>query len=736
MDRESDQREESYGMNKAEHDQLAGTFRMEASELLAELEVSLLELEKSPENKEAVSSVFRAFHTLKGSGAMCGFDEVSRFTHHIETVYDLVRNGMILADNNLIDLTLAAGDLIKDLISSPEKIEKSVKDRESEILFSFSKLVAGTPDNGQMNRKLPESGTAASIPGDLSKQATYRIRFRPSPEIFLSGTNPLLLLNELRGLGECTIVAYTDTIPDLDSIDPGSCYTTWDVILTTDKGIDAIKDVFIFVEGESELQIKLIDDGEQAADTLDCGKLGRILVEKNDLSSEDLELALKDRKKIGEILVEKGFVKPESVTFALAEQDKIRQIREDRQKNEALSNIRVSSHKLDMLVNFVGELVTVQARLSQTSFNRTDPELVSIAEEVERLTGEIREITMGMRMLPVGTTFSTFKRLVRDLSKELGKEIDLITDGGETELDKTVIEKLHDPLMHLIRNSIDHGIEMPEERERKGKQRKGTVHLSAIHSGGQVLINIQDDGAGIDPEDVRARALETGLITQDVELSEKEIFSLIFTPGFTTAAKVTNVSGRGVGMDIVKRATEAVGGTVEINSRRGAGTTIILKLPLTLAIIEGLLVKTGSEYFVLPLSAVDECVELTAEDITKSHGRHIANVRGQIVPYIRLREKFIVEGTAPDREQIVIVASEGQRAGFVVDSVIGEHQTVIKSLGAMFRNIEGLSGATILGDGTVALIIDIAKLVKMFEREEVNMTAGLCAGNSFRREDR
>jgi two-component system chemotaxis sensor kinase CheA len=303
-------------------------------------------------------------------------------------------------------------------------------------------------------------------------------------------------------------------------------------------------------------------------------------------------------------------------------------------------------------------------------------------------------------------------------------------------MDKTVIEKLNDPLVHIIRNSIDHGIELPGEREQKGKQRKGTVHLSAMHSGGQVLIIIQDDGAGIDSEDVRRKALETGLLTPDAELSEKEIFSLIFAPGFTTAAKLTNVSGRGVGMDVVKRAVDNLGGTVEIESRKGTGTTIVLKLPLTLAIIEGLLVKIGSEYFVLPLSAVEECVELTAEDVIKSHGRHIANVRGQIVPYIRLREKFVVEGNAPEREQIVIIASEGQRVGFVVDSVVGEHQTVIKSLGTLFRNIDGVSGATILGDGTVALIIDIAKLVRMFEREEVSMAARLCSGSSFCRDDR
>jgi len=320
--------------------------------------------------------------------------------------------------------------------------------------------------------------------------------------------------------------------------------------------------------------------------------------------------------------------------------------------------------------------------------------------------------------LPIGTTFNKFKRLVRDLSNELGKEVVLTTDGAETELDKTVIERMNDPLVHLIRNSIDHGIEPPADREAAGKPRQGTVHLSAVHSGAHVLIRITDDGAGLDKEAIRAKAVEKGLIAPDVELAEKEVFDLILAPGFSTAAKLSSVSGRGVGMDVVKRSIDALRGSIEIGSSRSSGTTITLKLPLTLAIVDGLLVQVGEGYFVVPLSVVEECVELTREDISKAHGRRMSYVRGEIVPYIRLRDRFMVNGGRPAIEQIVITEAAGGRFGFVVDTVIGEHQTVIKSLGRMYRNVEGISGATILGDGTVALILDVPKLVREVEMEE------------------
>ena len=390
--------------------------------------------------------------------------------------------------------------------------------------------------------------------------------------------------------------------------------------------------------------------------------------------------------------------------------------RQDLESTSTLS--RVPAARLDALVNLVGEMSTVQARLSQTVSSMDHAGLHSIAEEVERLTAELRDNTMSIRMLPIGTTFSKFKRLVRDLSGELGKDIVLVTEGGETELDKTVIERLNDPLVHLIRNCIDHGIESPGVREAAGKPRQGTVQLSAMHSGASVLIRVTDDGAGLDADSIKSRALEKGLITAEAELSENELFSLIFAPGFSTAKQITSVSGRGVGMDVVKRSIDSLRGSIDVSSQKGIGTTITLKLPLTLAIIDGLLVKVGDGHYVLPLSIVEECVELTREDVARAHGRHITNVRGGIVPYIRLRERFAISGNAPEVEQIVITESPGGKVGFVVDTVIGEHQTVIKNMGRVYRNVDVISGATILGDGTVALIMDVPKLLHGVEIQQ------------------
>ncbi len=473
------------------------------------------------------------------------------------------------------------------------------------------------------------------------------------------------------------------------------------------------------MENDAEISVDIVDDSESPLDFTDYKKLGEILVEKRDITPEDLQSALSEKKLLGEVLIEKGLVQPETIQAALTEQEHVRQVRENRLRTEVISNIRVSSEKLDKLVNLVGELVTVQARLSQTAANKDDPQLDSIAEEVERLTAELRDNTMNIRMLPIGTTFSKFRRLVRDLSRELCKEVEMTTDGAETELDKTVIERLNDPLVHLIRNCLDHGIELPEVREAKGKPRKGSVHLSAVHSGPSVLIQVRDDGEGLDKEAILAKAVEKGLIAPGDELSEQEVYALVFSAGFSTASNVTSVSGRGVGLDVVKRAVDSLRGSISIDSRKGEGTTITLSLPLTLAIIEGLLVKIGEECFVLPLSAVEECVELLQNEVSEARGRHMMNVRGRLVPYVRLREQFSISGARPPIEQIVIVKHEGHQVGFVVDHVIGEHQTVIKNLGRVYRNVEGISGATILGDGTVALIMDIAKIVKYAVDEEV-----------------
>ncbi len=700
------------------------TYREEAFELLSELEASLLEMEERPDDQEIIGRVFRAMHTIKGSGAMFGFDDIAKFTHEVETVYDLVRNGKITVTKQLIDITLVARDLIRAMLDSCSDNDPSLEMKKQETISQLRKLVPDASTGGITVTMDSTSPSPVNKPASEVNERckTYRIRFRPQKEIMLTGINPLHLVNELTALGHCKIVAQTSDLPMLEDINPEYCYIYWDIILTTAKGIDGIKDIFVFVE-DSELKIDVIDDHYMLDSDDDYKRLGEILIERGDITPEDLQAVLAAHKKLGELLVEKGIVDPAQIESAIAEQQHLREIRKERQTSESVTSVRVPSDKLDSLVNLVGELVTLQSHLSQLAASRNDPSLFLVSEEVERLTENLRDNTMNIRMLPIGTTFSKFKRLVRDLSNELGKEIELTTEGAETELDKTVIEKLGDPLVHLIRNSIDHGIEMPQDRVASGKSRKGTVHLAAEHSGAHVLIRITDDGKGLDSEAIRLKAIERGLVQENAVLADKDIFSLIFAPGFSTAKIVSNVSGRGVGMDVVKKAIESLRGEIDIQSRMGKGTTITLKLPLTLAIIDGFLVNIGGDHFVIPLSIVAECMELTPEVKERSHGRNIVNVRGHVVPYIRLREFFNINGRLPDIEHLVIVENNSARVGFLVDQIIGEHKTVLKNLGSFYKDVEGVSGATLLGDGSVALILDIPKLVSRFETEEE--TAGV-----------
>ncbi|OPY84000.1 MAG: Chemotaxis protein CheA [Syntrophorhabdus sp. PtaU1.Bin153] len=676
-------------------------YKEEAYELLADLETSLLELEQSPDDQELVGRVFRAMHTIKGSGSMFGFDDIAAFTHEIETVFDLVRNGEMPVTKTLIDLTLRSRDCIRMMLEEKEGEEDLIH----RIRLAFQELLLGTVGTTQNETAIPSSASSHDTP------LTYRIRFRPNRDIFAHGTNPVPLLNELRGLGTGSVMAQLDSIPSLEEYDPEACYTSWDIVLTTDNPIDTIKDVFIFVEDQAELTIDVVDE-ELVDDDAHDKKLGEILVERGDVTGEELTRALGEQKKLGEILVNQGLISPGKVQAALLEQEQVKKVKEKQKQRESVSSIRVPAERLDKLVDLVGELVTVQARLTQKAGMENDPDLLLISEQVQRLTEELRDNTMSIRMLPIGTTFGRFKRLVRDLSGELGKEIELITEGAETELDKTVIERLNDPLVHIIRNSIDHGIEHPAVREAYGKPRTGIIRLSAQYAGANVLIKINDDGFGLDTDTIRTKAIEKGLIAHDAELSDKDLFGMIFAPGFSTAKEITSVSGRGVGMDVVKKTIDTLRGSIEVESEKEKGTTIILKLPLTLAIIDGLMVKVDEGYYVLPLSAVEECIELSHEDQDRTNGQHLVNLRGQLVPYIRLRESFGIEGRLPELEQVVITETGGHKMGFTVDQVIGEHQTVIKSLSRVYKNVDGVSGATIMGDGNVALILDVNRLAQ------------------------
>lgn len=687
--------------------EISEIYRQEAEERLAEIEETVLDIEENPEDMEAVNRLFRAVHTIKGSGAMFGFNEIADFTHHLETTLDRVRNGTLVITKELIDLILKSRDHINTILSCAETNESIDEAAGNEIIAALGRLL---PEEEGDSASYPDSKAEEQEEIVKEKDKTYRVRFRPDETLFLNGTDPALLLDELMTLGDCHITAFVRDVPSLDEINPEYCYLYWDIVLTTGKGMDAIKDVFIFVEEDCELTVDLIDDGEETEEE-GIKKIGEILVERKDLSDGEIADALTKQKRLGELLVESKVVDQQTVKSALSEQKQVKNARDRRSQEIKASSIRVAAEKLDILVDLVGELVTTQARLSQFSLSQDDQDLLSIAEEVEKLTSELRDNTMSIRMMPIGTTFSNFKRLVRDLSSELHKEIELVTEGAETELDKTVIERLGDPLMHLIRNSIDHGIESPEKRVGAGKPRKGTILLRAEYKGAYVVITIDDDGNGLNLEAIKAKAVEKGLISKDADMSDKEIFNLIFAPGFSTAKTVSSVSGRGVGMDVVKKTIDSLRGAIEIDSTEGKGSTITLKLPLTLAIINGLLVKIGDGFYVIPLASVEECVELSREAVESSRGSNILNLRGEIVPYIRLRDRFGITDDVPPLEHIVITDVHEKRIGFVVDNVIGGHQTVIKSLGPAFKHMRNLSGASILGDGTVALILDVNTLV-------------------------
>jgi two-component system chemotaxis sensor kinase CheA len=653
-------------------EQFKQSFREEAREILTELESGLLELNESRDDADLVSRIFRGLHTIKGSGSMFGFERMAAFTHDLETAFDMVRNGKLEVSSELTDLTLAALDQISAMLEEEMGGEAVDASACARILDGVRKLSGIQGNAAPVKRDDAAPAVQADSAGAIRN---WRIRFAPGPDLMRFGANPLLLLRELGTLGGLSIRASLAALPPLVELDPERCYVSWEMVLATGAERDTIRDVFIFVEDACELEIE--PDGPSTA--------------------EPAATAQSDAEQIAAGLEEKRVRSAGRRTY---------------DKPDNASSLRVPAAKLDQFVNLVGELVTVQARMSEISGRLEDAEVTAVAEEIERLTSALRESSMNIRMMPIRATFEKFRRLVHDLARELGKEVELSIAGAETELDKTVIEQLGDPLMHLIRNSMDHGIEPAAERATHGKPPTASIHLSARHSGASVLISVADDGAGIDAEAVRASAIEKGLIADDAELSDAQIYKLIFQAGFSTARKVTDVSGRGVGMDVVRQRVESLRGTVEVASERGGGTTVTMRLPLTLAIIDGLLVGVGDACFVLPMASTLECVELTREDIARANGKHLAAVRGELVPYIRLREHFKLGAEAPAIEQVMLVETGEGRMGIVVDRVLGNCQTVIKSLSRMYRQVQFVSGATILGNGTVALILDPERLVQ------------------------
>ncbi len=677
-------------------DQFKIAFREEGREVLVDLESALLELNENRDDTELVGRVFRALHTIKGSGAMFGFENLAAFTHNLENAFDEVRNGRLEISSELIDLTLSALDQIRAMLEEGEVgAPQADPSARAEILANVRHLM-GRPEKPSA-REMPaasntstEAGCEACTGIDAGPMREWSIHFAPSAEFMLNGANPLLLLRELGQLGGLSVKASMAAVPPLSELDPERCYVSWEMVLATAADRDAIRDVFIFVEDCCDLTIEAVMSPASTADSVSARGQASIVAQTDSAVASAADLTAR----------------------ALEDKRATSGGRRNYDAPDNASSLRVPAAKLDHFVNLVGELVTVQARLSEIAAQRDDIEIAAVSEEIERLTSSLRENSMNIRMMPIRATFEKFRRLVHDLARDLGKSVELTIEGADTELDKTVIDQLGDPLMHLIRNSMDHGIEPPEFRAARGKRSTATIHLSARHSGASVLIGVSDDGGGIDSEAVQKRAVERGLVGAGAQLTESEIFALLFQPGFSTAKQITDVSGRGVGMDVVRQRVDSLRGSIDVTSEPGLGTRVTLRLPLTLAIIDGLLVSIGEACFVLPLANILECIELTCADIERANGKHMANVRGEIVPYIRLREHFNTRTPRPEIEQIMVVQTEQGRYGFVVDRVLGNCQTVIKNLGRFYRHVQAVSGATILGNGTVALILDPERLAQ------------------------
>ena len=717
--------------------QFQEAFFEEAGEHLAVVEEGLLALEQHPQDLDLLNKVFRSAHSIKGTAGMFGFNAVAQFTHKMETLLDLLRNGQKALSPPIADLLLKSTDCLKTLIEAAKTggaIDEETVQRLTTELASASGADSAQSATGGKK-------TEASPARTNSAHQTYAITWTPPEWMFQRGLDPLQIMKELSGLGTLDKVTLdTVRLPHLTEIDPEKCYLSWDIQLTTGKDRKAIESVFEFVQEDSKLSIEEVrgkeSEGRSGA-VSDSSRprapypsplaphagdgspkpLGEILVESGVVSPAALDQALAQQKRVGEILVEQKVVTPQQLEQALHTQRQ--QEAAAQTKKTDTTSIRVDTAKIDKLINLVGELVITQSMLSDLGSRfemKQLPVLLERVAQLERNTREIQERVMGIRMLPIGTAFSRFPRLVRDLSTKAGKKIQLVLSGEETELDKTVIESIGDPLTHLVRNSADHGLEPPEERLDNNKSEVGTIRLNAFHEGGNICITVEDDGRGLNREKIIAKAVKQGLIGENDKLSDDQIWPLIFRPGFSTAEKVTDVSGRGVGMDVVKRNIEALGGTVSIKTVTGKGTTFTLKLPLTLAIIEGMTVRVGKETYIVPLLSILESIQPKEGTIKTVVGKgELINVRGTYLPMIRMYDVFVLEPeyTNPMKAILLILETEGERVAVMVDEILGQQQVVIKSMEQNFRKVEGIAGATILGDGTVGFILDVRGLLEI-----------------------
>ncbi len=637
---------------------IAKEFHIESLELLEAMENALVSIRENGMDDETINAVFRAAHTIKGAAGMYKLEYVVEFTHVAESVLDLVRNGKVAMSDSLGDLFLTCKDHMQNLVEFAV-VNNNEKSPTSDLLGTTHTL------NEALSIYLGETHSTEITPHTKTpreKQWHMYITFGKS--VLEQGFEPASFLAYLRKQSsQFNARVDVSSVPVIERLSPTQCYLAFHIDFSTHISKEEIFDVFDFIKEDCTIDLKEIEPEE---------------------TKEEPELTCKEAI-------------PKNAPA---------------QTTQTTPNytIRVDAHKIDQLINQIGEMVIANANVVQQSIDIKNSDLVESVSIVSRMLEDIRESAMQIRMVQIGETFNKFKRIVQDTSKKLGKEIELLIKGGETELDKTVIEKITDPLVHIVRNALDHGIELPNERGEK--PHKGILSLNAYHDAGTVVIEISDDGKGLDEEVLYQKGVEKGIIEEGATLSQQEVYKLILAPGFSTAKEVTDLSGRGVGMDVVKRNIEALRGNIEIQSTKGKGTSFIIRLPLTLAIIDGFLVKVGEIFYVIPLDMVVECIELSEDEKAQMHGNNYINLRGSILPLLNVGAFFEQKSAQTNRSNIVVVHYAGKRYGFIVDELFGEFQTVIKPLGKIFANLKGISGATILGSGNVALILDVSMLVQ------------------------
>ena len=703
-------------LDQSQWAQLLAGFLNEAGDLIEQSESALLLLDRGQADDDAIHRLFRAVHTLKGSAGLFALDGIVNFAHRMESRIMRARDSGQSLEAALIGDLLAALDVIRDEVA---RIAAGQAGGDIDVVHA-----------ALLERIEQDSGRTAQALAPVAKLSSGRwhVSVRFHEDLFCSGMDPAPLVRFMGTLGELVSVAViTDALPGWDAFDPERCYLGLELTLVSDAGREAIEDVFGFLADTASVQViepsAKPDDYLALIDALpeDNRKLGQILVNAGLLLQDDLDLALAEQqrlrgegieRRLGEVLVAARLVPPEVVDAALRRQDATVDAgvpgASGAPRNSGM--LKVSAQKMDELINLVGELVTAAAGGESRARRSNHAEFIEAAGEINRHVERIREVALRLRMVEIGETFNRFQRLVRDVGTQLGKGITLTIEGSETELDKTLVDRIGDPLTHLVRNAIDHGIEPADERRAAGKPEQGQLRLSARHEAGSVVIEVRDDGRGLDPERIRAKAVSRGLIGADDPLSTEALHQLIFAPGFSTAESVSNLSGRGVGMDVVKRAVESLRGSIVIRSELGHGCCFSIRLPLTLAIIDGFLIEIAGTTLVLPLGMVTECFEAprSASGVPAS----ICDLRGKPLPLLPLRDVLGVRGELPRRQNVVVVDTGRERLGLLVDHLLGEQQIVIKPLGALFQNLHCVSGSTILGSGEVALILDIARLAE------------------------